>query len=91
MLGFLLQDGVGAVEVGVGFGEGAMLGLEVFELLLEVLDVFFFALAKGALGGAVLGSAALRDVLGLFGCHRVRLVILDLQCACWTRILYLES
>lgn len=47
-----------AVKVGVGFGERAVLGLEIFQLLFEVLDVFLLALAEGALRGAVLGAAA---------------------------------
>jgi len=35
-----------------------VLAFEFRELGFEVLDVFFFAFAKGALGGAVLGSTA---------------------------------
>lgn len=54
-----------AVKVGVGFGERAVLGLEIFQLLFEVLDVFLLALAEGALRGAVLGAAALERMLGL--------------------------
>lgn len=36
-------------------------GLELLQLRFQVLDVFFLAFAEGALGGAVLGSAALLD------------------------------
>lgn len=48
-----------AAQVGVGFGECAILGLEIFQLLFEVLDMFLLALAEGPLRGAVLGAAAL--------------------------------
>lgn len=47
-----------AIQVCVRFGQGAVLAFEFRELGFEVLDVFFSAFAKGALGGAVLGSAA---------------------------------
>ena len=50
-----------AVEIGVGFCQGAVLGLKLFQLLLEVLDVFLLALAEGALRSAVLGTAALEN------------------------------
>lgn len=43
---FALQLIVRAVEVGVGFGEFAMLGFELLQLLLEALHVLFFALAE---------------------------------------------
>lgn len=33
--------------------------MEVFELVLEAFDVFFFAFAERPLGGSILGSAAL--------------------------------
>lgn len=52
-----------AVEIGVGFGELAMLGFKVFELLLQTLHVLFFALAECTLRGAILGSSALRGLL----------------------------
>lgn len=35
-----------------------MLGFELLEFVLQVLDVLFFALTKGALAGAILGPAA---------------------------------
>lgn len=53
---------MGAVEVGVGFEESAVLGLEIFQLFLEVLDVFLLALAEGSLRGPVLGTAPLENV-----------------------------
>lgn len=53
-----------AVQVGVGLGESAVLGLEIFQLLFEMLDMLLLALAESALRGAVLGAAALERVLG---------------------------
>lgn len=38
-----------AVKIGIGFGERAVLGLEIFQLLFEVLDMFLLALAEGTL------------------------------------------
>lgn len=38
-----------------------MLGLELFELLLKMLNVFLLALAEGALRGTILGTAALEN------------------------------
>lgn len=51
-----------AVQVGVGLEECAVLGLEIFQLLFEVLDMFLLALAEGSLRGAVLGTAPLESV-----------------------------
>ncbi len=47
-----------AVQVCVRLGQGPVFAFEFRELGFEMLDVFFFAFAKGALGRAVLGSAA---------------------------------
>lgn len=49
-----------AVELHKGFLERAVLGLELFELLLEMLNVLLLALTEGALGGAVLCSTTLK-------------------------------
>ena len=57
-----------AVEIGVGLGELAMLGFELFELLFQALHVLFFALAECALRGAVLSSSALRKMLASRQC-----------------------
>lgn len=51
-----------AVKVGVGFEECAVLGLEIFQLFFEVLDMFLLALAEGSLRGPVLGTAPLENV-----------------------------
>lgn len=49
-----------AVELHKGFLECAVLGLELFKLLLEMLNVLLLALTEGALGGAVLCSTTLK-------------------------------
>ena len=65
------------VEGGVRFGKGAVLGLKVFKLLFEVLDVLFFALAEGALRGAILSSTALQTRVSFFDRGKGQLITYD--------------
>ena len=48
-----------AIDLGIRFFEALVFGLQQFQLVLEVLDVFFLALSESPLRRSVLGSATL--------------------------------